>query len=133
MNCRRKNKIKINYVERGNEYRVYSKSKLTLRKRKLKCSGGKSCSCSTTDHRRVTLVTGPMVSHIMPFSIVDFNMVSTVIIIMTLVVAVYGHECKDFKLSASNQSVIDMMKHYIHTSRRTECSNNKLSNILKVD
>jgi hypothetical protein len=39
-------------------------------------------------------------------------MVSTVVIILTFVVAVYGHECKDFKLSASDQSVIDMMKHY---------------------
>jgi hypothetical protein len=42
------------------------------------------------------------------------------------VVAVYGHECKDFKLSASDQSVIDMMKHYLHTSRKMECSDNKL-------
>jgi hypothetical protein len=38
-----------------------------------------------------------------------------------------NHECKDFKLSASDQSVIDMMKHYLHTSRKTECSDNKLS------
>jgi hypothetical protein len=48
-------------------------------------------------------------------------------------VAVYGHECKDFKLSASDQSVIDMMKHYLHTSRKTECSDDKLSNSFKVD
>ena len=52
-------------------------------------------------------------------------MVSTFIIILTFVVA-YGHECKDFKLSASDQSVIDMMKHYLHTSRKTECSDEKL-------
>ena len=57
-------------------------------------------------------------------------MVSTVIIILTFVVA-YGHECKDFKLSASDQSVIDMMKHYLHTSRKTECSDNKQSNTFK--
>ena len=57
-------------------------------------------------------------------------MVSTVIIILTFVVA-YGHECKDFKLSASDQSVIDMMKHYLHTSRKTACSDNKLSNTFK--
>jgi len=59
-------------------------------------------------------------------------MVPTVIIILTfVVVVVYGHECKDFKLSASDQSVIDMMKHYLHTSRKTECSDNKLSNTFK--
>jgi hypothetical protein len=46
------------------------------------------------------------------------NIVSTVFIILTFVVAVYGHECKDFKLSASDQSVIDMMKHYLYTSRQ---------------
>ena len=54
-------------------------------------------------------------------------MVSTVIIILTCVIAVYGHECKEFKLSAADQSVIDMMKHYLHTSRKTECSDNKLN------
>jgi hypothetical protein len=58
-------------------------------------------------------------------------MVSTVILILTFVIAVYGHECKDFKLSASNQSVIDMMKHYLHPSRKTECSDNKPSNTFK--
>ena len=72
-----------------------------------------------------------MSSHIAPFLITDFNMVSTVFIIMTFVVTVYGHECKDFKLSASDQSVIDMMKHYLHTSRKTDCSDNKLSNTFK--
>jgi hypothetical protein len=34
-------------------------------------------------------------------------------------------------LSASDQSVIDMMKHYRHTSRKTESSDNKLSNTFK--
>jgi hypothetical protein len=58
-------------------------------------------------------------------------MVSTVFLILTFVIAVYGHECKDFKLSASNQSVIDMMKHYLHPSRMTECSDNKPSNTFK--
>jgi hypothetical protein len=58
-------------------------------------------------------------------------MVSTVITILTFVSAVYGHECKDFKLSAADQSVIDMMKHYLHTSRKTECSDKKLSNTFK--
>ena len=62
------------------------------------------------------------------FLITDFNMVSTVIITLTFVVAVYGHECKDFQLSASDQSVIDMMKHYLHTSRKTECSDGNLGN-----
>jgi hypothetical protein len=59
-------------------------------------------------------------------------MVSTVIIILTFVV-VHGHECNDFKLSAADQSVVDMMKHYLHTSRKTECSGNKLSKTLKGD
>jgi hypothetical protein len=59
-------------------------------------------------------------------------MVSTVFIILTFVVAVYGHECKDFKLWASDQSVIDMMKHYLHTSRKTACADDKLSNTFKV-
>ena len=67
------------------------------------------------------------------FLISDINMLSTVIITLTFVVAVYGHECKDFKLSASDQSVIDMMKHYLHTSRKTECYDDKLSNSFKVD
>ena len=58
-------------------------------------------------------------------------MVSTVVIILTFAVAVYGHECKDFNLSASDQSVIDMMKHYLFTSRQAECSDNKLSNTFK--
>ena len=66
--------------------------------------------------------------HIAPFLITDFNMVSTVILIMTLVIAVYCHKCKDFKLSAADQSVIDMIEHYLHTSRKTEYSDNKLSN-----
>jgi hypothetical protein len=57
-------------------------------------------------------------------------MVSTVIILLTFVV-VYGHECNDFKLSASDQSVIGMMEHYLHTSRKTEYSDNKLSNTFK--
>jgi len=67
------------------------------------------------------------------FLITDFNMVSTVVIILTFVVVVYGHQCKDIKLSAADQSVIDMMKHYLHTSRKTECSDDKLSNSFKVD
>ena len=81
--------------------------------------------------RRVTIVTNLMSSYIAPFLITDLNMVSAVIIILTFVVAVYSHKCKDFKLSASDQSVIDMMKHYLHTSRKTQCSDNKLSNTLK--
>ena len=72
-----------------------------------------------------------MRSHIAPFLIADFNMLSTVVIIVTFIVVVYGHECKDIKLSASDQSVIDMMKHYRHTSRKTESSDNKLSNTFK--
>ena len=55
-------------------------------------------------------------------------MVSLTVIIVTFAVAAYGHECKDFKLSASDQSVIDMMKHYLHTSRKTKCPDRKQSN-----
>ena len=60
-------------------------------------------------------------------------MVSTVIIILTFVVVAYGHECNDFKLLATDQSVVDMMKHYLHTSRKTECTGSKLSKTLKGD
>jgi len=67
------------------------------------------------------------------FLITDINMVSTVIIFLTFVLVVYGHKCTEFKLSASDQSVIDMMKHYLHTSRKTECSDDKLSNSFIVD
>ena len=88
-------------------------------------------SCSTTDPRRVTIVTNLMSSHIAPFLITDFNMVSTVIIVLTFVGVVYGHTCNDFRLSASDQSVIDMMKNYLHTSRKTESSDNRLSNTFK--
>jgi hypothetical protein len=55
-------------------------------------------------------------------------MVSTAIIVLAFVGVVYGHKCNDFRLSASDQSVIDMMKHYLHASRKTECSGGKLGN-----
>ena len=45
-----------------------------------------------------------------------------------MMVAMNNDECKEFKLSAADQSVIDMMKHYLHTSRKTECSDGKLGN-----
>jgi hypothetical protein len=66
----------------------------------------------------MTIVTNLMSSHITSFFITDFNMVSTVIIIMTFVVVVYGHECKDFKLSASDQSVIDFTLNVYNKSVR---------------
>ena len=44
--------------------------------------------------RRVTIVTNLMSSHIAPFLITDFNMVSTLIIILTFVVAVYAMNVK---------------------------------------
>ena len=102
-----------------------------LERGERKSSERESCSCSTTGPRHVTLATNLMSSHITPFLITDFNMLSTLVIILTCNVVAYGHECKDFKLSASDQSVIDMMKHYLHTSRKTECSDEKLSNIFK--
>ncbi|XP_052066723.1 short-chain collagen C4-like [Mytilus californianus] len=43
------------------------------------------------------------------------------IVLTTVVVVVQNHECKDYVLSASDQSLIDIMKHYLHTSRRVEC------------
>ncbi|XP_052066715.1 uncharacterized protein LOC127706249 [Mytilus californianus] len=43
-------------------------------------------------------------------------------LLATVVVIVQNHECKDYVLSASDQSLIDMMKHYLHTSRKEECS-----------
>ncbi|XP_052064413.1 short-chain collagen C4-like isoform X2 [Mytilus californianus] len=39
----------------------------------------------------------------------------------TLTVLVQCHDCKDYDLSASDQSLVDMMKHYLHTSRKEEC------------
>ena len=57
-------------------------------------------------------------------------MVSTVIITLTFVVAVYGHKCKDFKLSAADQSVVDMIEHYLHSSRKFD---NNMGNSFKVD
>ncbi|CAC5363173.1 unnamed protein product [Mytilus coruscus] len=40
----------------------------------------------------------------------------------TVIIKVENHKCKDYTLSASDQSLIDMMKHYLHTSRKDECS-----------
>ncbi|XP_052066713.1 short-chain collagen C4-like isoform X1 [Mytilus californianus] len=42
-------------------------------------------------------------------------------VLATVILVVENHECKDFVLSASDQSLIDMMKHYLHTSRRDDC------------
>ena len=44
-----------------------------------------------------------------------------VFITSTLTVLVQCHDCKDYDLSASDQSLVDMMKHYLHTSRKEEC------------
>ena len=142
MNCRKKKKKSKPIRWREEPKIVFNRNQsVHLERENSSVPGAQSCSCSTTKHkplpinhsRRLTLATNAMISHTTPFCIVDFNMVSTVIIILTFVVAVYGHECKDLKLSASDHSVIDMMKHYLHTSRKTECSNNKLSNTFKVD
>ncbi|XP_076114211.1 short-chain collagen C4-like [Mytilus galloprovincialis] len=45
------------------------------------------------------------------------------IVLVAVVMIVKNYECKDFVLSASDQSLIEMMKHYLHTSRRLECPN----------
>ncbi|XP_052066720.1 short-chain collagen C4-like [Mytilus californianus] len=43
------------------------------------------------------------------------------IVLATVVVVVINHECKDYVLLASDQSLIDMMKQYLRTSRIEEC------------
>ncbi|XP_063399667.1 short-chain collagen C4-like [Mytilus trossulus] len=42
------------------------------------------------------------------------------VVITTSFVLVQCHDCKDYDLSASDQSLIDMMKHYLHTSRKEQ-------------
>ncbi|XP_071119843.1 short-chain collagen C4-like [Mytilus edulis] len=50
-------------------------------------------------------------------------------VLAIVLLGVHNHECKDYNLSASDQSLIDMMKHYLHTSRREECpTQSKTSN-----
>ncbi|CAG2246887.1 unnamed protein product [Mytilus edulis] len=51
------------------------------------------------------------------------------IVLAIVLLGVHNHECKNYNLSASDQSLIDMMKHYLHTSRREECpTQSKTSN-----
>ncbi|XP_063443022.1 short-chain collagen C4-like [Mytilus trossulus] len=40
--------------------------------------------------------------------------------IVAFVVSVYGNDCKEYNLTPSDQSLIDMMKHYLHTSRKAD-------------
>ncbi|CAG2240203.1 unnamed protein product [Mytilus edulis] len=42
-------------------------------------------------------------------------------VIVAFVVSVYGHNCREYSLTPSDQSLIDMMKHYLHTSRKADC------------
>ncbi|OPL33918.1 hypothetical protein AM593_02678, partial [Mytilus galloprovincialis] len=42
-------------------------------------------------------------------------------VLVTVIIVVYSHDCKDYDLSASDQSLVDMMKHYLYTSRKEEC------------
>ncbi|XP_063398917.1 short-chain collagen C4-like [Mytilus trossulus] len=42
-------------------------------------------------------------------------------VLATVIIVVYSHDCKDYDLSASDQSLVDMMKHYLHTSRKETC------------
>ncbi|XP_052063610.1 short-chain collagen C4-like [Mytilus californianus] len=46
---------------------------------------------------------------------------SFAITIVAFVVSVYGHDCTKYSLTPSDQSLIDMMKHYLHTSRKADC------------
>ncbi|VDI48020.1 Hypothetical predicted protein [Mytilus galloprovincialis] len=43
-------------------------------------------------------------------------------VIVAFVVSVFGHDCTKYNLTPSDQSLIDMMKHYLHTSRKADCS-----------
>ncbi|XP_063442191.1 short-chain collagen C4-like [Mytilus trossulus] len=43
------------------------------------------------------------------------------IAIVAIVVCAYGHDCTKYNLTPSDQSLIDMMKHYLHTSRKADC------------
>ncbi|XP_076110830.1 short-chain collagen C4-like [Mytilus galloprovincialis] len=40
--------------------------------------------------------------------------------IVAFVVSVFGNDCKEYSLTPSDQSLIDMMKHYLHTSRKAD-------------
>ncbi|CAG2245119.1 CES2 [Mytilus edulis] len=42
-------------------------------------------------------------------------------VIVALIVSAYGHDCTKYSLTPSDQSLIDMMKHYLHTSRKADC------------
>ncbi|VDI73846.1 Hypothetical predicted protein, partial [Mytilus galloprovincialis] len=42
-------------------------------------------------------------------------------VIVAFVVSTYGHDCTKYSLTPSDQSIIDMMKHYLHTSRKADC------------
>ncbi|XP_063443021.1 short-chain collagen C4-like [Mytilus trossulus] len=42
-------------------------------------------------------------------------------VIVALVVSTYGNDCTKYNLTPSDQSLIDMMKHYLHTSRKADC------------
>ncbi|XP_052063605.1 short-chain collagen C4-like isoform X1 [Mytilus californianus] len=42
-------------------------------------------------------------------------------VIVAFVVSAYGHDCTKYSLTPSDQSLIDMMKHYLHTSRKADC------------
>ncbi|XP_063442189.1 uncharacterized protein LOC134722498 [Mytilus trossulus] len=46
---------------------------------------------------------------------------SFAIVIVAFVVCAYGHDCTKYSLTPSDQSLIDMMKHYLHTSRKADC------------
>ncbi|CAC5404811.1 unnamed protein product [Mytilus coruscus] len=40
--------------------------------------------------------------------------------IVAFVVSVYGNDCREYILTPSDQSLIDMMKNYLHTSRKAD-------------
>ncbi|CAG2205316.1 unnamed protein product [Mytilus edulis] len=46
-----------------------------------------------------------------------FSFATTIVV---FVVSVYGNDCKEYNLTPSDQSLIDMMKHYLHTSRKAD-------------
>ncbi|XP_063439981.1 uncharacterized protein LOC134721136 [Mytilus trossulus] len=46
---------------------------------------------------------------------------SLAIVIVAFIVRTYGHDCKEYSLTPSDQSLIDMMGYYLHTSRKADC------------
>ncbi|CAG2203993.1 unnamed protein product [Mytilus edulis] len=91
--------------------------------------GRKTCYKEWTSEYHGYLLSSHATHYKKDFACVDRNaeqiemyLPSVTIVLATVVIVVQNHECKDYVLSSSDQSLIDMMKHYLHTSRKEECS-----------